>query len=186
MVMRTASRRSMTLASMWRSASMRALSSYFSRNIHFCTWPSTAVRSGSKRMRMTNEATSVLKKNTPRLVGGHPRHQQAVDRRQDEHEGRDDHHAAEELVEIEQAVAEQRLRDEVDVDDRQDVAERGERHAELGQEVGGGEGDGAEPADEEVLDARLFDARDGAAVFAVELEHRRVQPAEDVAAERHA
>ena len=44
---------------------MRALSSYFSRNIHFCTCPSTAVRSGSNRIKMTNDATSVLKKKTP-------------------------------------------------------------------------------------------------------------------------
>ena len=119
-----------------------------------------------------------------RLIGGDPRDEQAVDRRQDEHEGGDDHHAAEELRQIEQAIAEQRLRDEVEVDDREDVAERGKGHAELGQEVERGEGDGAEPADEEVLDARLFDARDGAAIFAVELEHRRVEAAEDVAAER--
>ena len=65
MVMRTASFRSITLARMWRRASMRALSSYFSRNIHFCTWPSTAVRKGSNRIEMTNDATSVLKKKTP-------------------------------------------------------------------------------------------------------------------------
>ena len=61
----TSTRMSMTLASSPRSASIRRDSSNFSWNIQRLIPPSTRLRSGSIRMTMVADASSVLKKNSP-------------------------------------------------------------------------------------------------------------------------
>ena len=65
----TSTRTSMTLASSVRSISMRRNSSYFSWNIQRLMVPSTRVRSGSTRMTIAVDASSVLKKNRPLSSG---------------------------------------------------------------------------------------------------------------------
>ena len=69
------------------------------------------------------DATSVLKKKTPARRAD-PRTSSTVDHGEDHDQGGQHHHAAEQLVEIEQAVADQGLRQEVEIDDDEDVAER--------------------------------------------------------------
>ena len=80
-------------------------------------------------MTMVADASSVLKKNSPCSSGADPADEDAVDERQDEDQRAEHDHPAEQLVEIEQPVAEQVLRQEVQVDDDEDVAEaRAVRH----------------------------------------------------------
>ena len=64
-----------------------------------------------------------VEEEQPLLLGRDPVDQHAVDQRQDEDQRAQHHHPAEQLVEVEQPVANQGLRQEVQVDDDEDVAE---------------------------------------------------------------
>ena len=61
----TSARMSMTLARSARRLSMRRVSSYFSWNIQRLIEPSTRLRSGSNRIAIAVDASSVLKKKSP-------------------------------------------------------------------------------------------------------------------------
>ena len=87
-----------------------------------------------------------------------PVQQEAVDRRQQHDERAEHRHLADELVEVEQAVAEQRLRQEVEVEDAEHVADRRPRDAEARQHVGERQRGRDEAAEREVADARALDA----------------------------
>ncbi len=64
-----------------------------------------------------------VEEEEPVLVGADPADQHAVDEGEDEDQRPEHDHAAEQLVEIEQPVADEVLRQEVEVDDDEDVAE---------------------------------------------------------------
>jgi hypothetical protein len=117
-----------------------------------------------------------------RIGRRHPRHQQAVDGRQDQHQRRQHDHLAQHLVDVEEPVAEERLRDEVHVDDGDDVAERVEHRPEERHQVGPHERDGGDATQAHVEERRLLPRRQRATVLAEDADHRRVQA--DVAVRR--
>ena len=120
---------------------------------------SSQLRTGSNRIRITNDATSALRRYRPSLRRlADPVEQEAVDRPQQHDERAEHRHLADQLVEVEQAVAEQRLRQEVEVEDAEDVADRGPRDAEARQHVGQRQRRRDEAAEREVADARALDA----------------------------
>ena len=180
----TRSRTSMTFIRSARRLATRRDSSYFSWNIQRLRAPSTRVRSGSNTMRMAAEATSVLKKNSSCWSWGDPLDQGPVDHGHDEDQGGQHHHAAEQLVEVEQPVAHQRLREEKEVDGDEDVGEGGPPGAE--DEVQQGEGDRRDAADHQVEEADLLDPRGGGPVAPVQVIDRRIEPREHVDHEGHA
>jgi hypothetical protein len=159
---------------------MRRDSSNFSWNIQRLIAASMRTRIGSIRMTIAADASSVLKKNSPCSSGADPAHQHAVDQRQDEHQRAQHQHAAEQLVQVEKPVANQVLRQEVHVDDDEDVAEVGAVRQRLQQR----RRDRRDAADHQVEEAGLLDAGRGRPVAGVEVEHRQVEADEDVGQER--
>ena len=118
------------------------------------------------------------------LAAADPRQEQAVDRPQEGDQGAEHRHLADQLVDVDQAVAEQGLRDEVEVEDREDVARGRPGDAEPGQEVGQGQGDRDEAAEREVADADALDPLLGRPVLDPHVVDAAVEAAEDVGAER--
>ena len=114
------------------------------------------------------------------LLAADPAHEQAVDERQDEDERAEHDHAAQQLVEIEQAVAHEVLRQEVEVDDDEGAAEAGRARHDLEQD----RRHRREAAHEQVQQAGLLDARGRRAVALVEIEDREVEAREHVGQER--
>ena len=94
----------------------------------------------------------------------------------EQHDERAKHrHLADELVDVEQAVAKQRLRQEVEVEDAEDVADRGPRNAEARQHVGERQRGGDEAAEREVANARALDAFTRRAVLRIHVPDAAVE-----------
>ena len=114
------------------------------------------------------------------LAAADPGQEQAVDHGQDRHQRAQHEHLADQLVQVEEAVAEQRLGQEVQVEDGEHVPHGRERQAQARQEVGHRQRGGDEAADHEVADAGLLHPRDRGAVLQVQVEDAAVEAAEDV------
>ena len=118
-----------------------------------------------------------VEKEHPQLIELDPLHQkQAVDDRGDHDQGGQHHHAAEQLVEVEQAVAGQGLRQEIQVDGDEDVSER----RRTGNEIEQGCGHRRHAADEKVEEPDLLDPRWRAPVAAVEVVDGQIKADEDI------
>ncbi len=119
------------------------------------------------------------------LAAADPVQEEPVHRRQQHDERAEHRHLADELVEVEQPVAEQRLRQEVEVEDAEHVADRGPRDAEPRQHVGQRQRGRDEAAEREIADPGALDALRGRAVLRLQVPDAAVQPAEHVHPERH-
>ena len=112
------------------------------------------------------------------LLLWHPFHQSAINQGHDEDQGCQHHHASQQLVQVEQAVADEGLRKEEQIDGDEDVRER--RPPGLEHEVQQGKRDGRDPAHHQVQQPDLFHPRRRGAVAAVQVPDRRIQSREDV------
>ena len=121
-----------------------------------------------------------VEEEEPGLVGADPANHHPVDEGEDEDQRPQHHHAPEQLVQIEQPVADEVLRQEVEVDDDEDVAEARPVRERLGDRGG----DGGEAADQQVEEPLLLDPRRRRPVAAVEIEDRQVEAGEHVGHER--
>ena len=162
----TSTRMSMTLAISARSISMRRDSSNFSWNIQRLI---AASMRDAHRLDQDDDGRrrqQRVEEEQPLLFRRDPADQDAVDQRQDEHQRAQHQHAAQQLVQIEQPVAHQVLRQEVHVDDDEDVPEA----RAVGHHLQQRRGDGGDAADHQVQEARLLDAGRRRAVARVEVE----------------
>ena len=91
------------------------------------TFSSTLVFSGSKRMRITNEATMRVEEEEPGRPG--PAHEDAVNQRQHHPDARQHHNLPQQLVQIQQPVPLDGLGEEVQIDGHRHVRERRRRPA---------------------------------------------------------
>ena len=172
----TSTRMSMTLASSPRSASIRARQLELLLE-HPAADP--ALDPGAQRLDQDDDRgrrQQRVEEEEPRLVGADPADHHAVDEGEDEDQRPQHHHAPEQLVEIEQPVADEVLRQEVEVDDDEDVAEARPVRDRLDDRGG----DGGEAADQEIEQPLLLHPRRRRPVAAIEIEDRQVEAGEHV------